>query len=100
MVPHVGGRHLGALALVEGLVFVFGGGLKVDDILSGQFHREVRQASLFAPADEAAKLFTVSAQRRKGFSLNPARDKILLGQSDQGYLNFVHCFPSKSSCLR
>ena len=81
-----------------GMTFTWGG-LKVDDILSGQLHREIRQASLFAPADEAAKLFTVSTQRGKGFFLSPARDKILLGQSDQGYLTFVHGLPSKSSCL-
>ena len=42
-VPQVGVGHVGAQALVEGVILVFRDRLKVGDILSGQFHREISQ---------------------------------------------------------
>ena len=53
---------MSAVALVERVVLILEGSLKVKDALPGHLCRKVRQSSLIPPADEAAQFLGVSVQ--------------------------------------
>lgn len=64
---------------MEGMVFVFGGGFEVGDVISGQFDRQGAQAGVLTPINKTAELFPVATDGRRRFAYGVASDKIMLG---------------------